>query len=61
MATRAKDVGEMVLISTVVSEGRRKRMARGGVLVERADKEAVYNEALRQATEAREKLGVKQL
>lgn len=60
MATMMRDAGDMVLISTVVGPGKRKRLPRGGVLVPAADRPTVIAEIVRQAEKARALAGVGQ-
>lgn len=58
MSTQIEERGGYVLVSTVSGVGKRKRMARGGVLVPKDDKVGIRAEVIRQAEKARKEAGI---
>lgn len=58
MSTQLDDLGAMWRVSTVTAPGKRKRMARKSVLIPKGDKDALRQEIIRQAEQARRDFGV---
>ena len=59
MSTQLRDLGLFIEVSTVVGEGRRKKLPRTSVLIPSSNPQALRDEVVRQATAIRKRLGLK--